>query len=346
MSNTETSLPSNRRGTPKILIVLLLLIAAAFTGYFVWKKGQSGRSGLPIVRVNIVTWPGYGPIYVAKAKGFFKEEGVDVDCQIQENTQARHAALAAGQIDLVGITLESVILASSQGVPMQVIGISDISNGGDGIVAKPEINSIADLRGKRVAYPEGQPSHLFLLYHLDKAGLKASDVTPVPTDDAGKAGELFAAGQVDAAVTWEPWLSKVTDGGKGKLLVSSKGAKDILIGILAANRNKLPETNDKLARFLRGWYRGLAFIQSNRAEALPVIAKGFNIPEADIDGMLSGLRFIGQDEAKRLLGAGQGKGEFDPIARYEEELWRKARVITKPVDPSTVYTSSVIEQLR
>jgi len=146
---------------------------------------------------------------------------------------------------------------------------------------------------------------------LDKTGLKASDVTPVPTDDAGKAGELFAAGQVDAAVTWEPWLSKVTDGGKGKLLVSSKGAKDILIGILAANRNKLPESNDKLARFLRGWYRGLSFIQSNRAEALPVIAKGFNIPEADIDGMLSGLRFIGLDEAKRLLGAGQAKGEFD-----------------------------------
>lgn len=346
MSNTEASLPSSRRGTPKILIVLLLLIAAAFTGYFVWKKSQGGRSGLPIVRVNIVTWPGYGPIYVAKEKGFFKEEGVEVDCQIQENTQARHAALAAGQIDLVGITLESVILASSQGVPMQVIGISDISNGGDGIVAKPEINSIADLKGKRVAYPEGQPSHLFLLYHLDKAGLKASDVSPVPTDDAGKAGELFAAGQVDAAVTWEPWLSKVTDGGRGKLLVSSKGAKDILIGILAANPNKLPESSDKLARFLRGWYRGLAFIQSNRAQALPVIAKGFNIPEADIDGMLTGLRFIGQDEAKRLLGAGQAKGEFDPIARYEEELWRKAGVIKKPVEPSTVYTGSVIEQLK
>lgn len=319
---------------------------AVLLTFVVFRGGCNPSQQLPVVRINIVTWPGYGPIYVAKEKGFFREEGVNVDCQIQENTQARHAALVAGQIDLIGITLESVILANAEGIPMQVVGISDISDGSDGIIAKPEIKTIAGLKGKRVAFPEGQPSHLFLLYHLDKAGLTARNITPVYTDDAGKAGELFAAGQVDAAVTWEPWLSKVTADGKGQLLASSKGAKDILIGILGANREQLAKNQDKLQRFLRGWYRGLEFVQTKKAEALPIISRGFKIPEKDLDGMLEGLRFIGKDEAKQLLGADRGKAGFLDIARYEEELWRKAGVLKKSVDPASVYTGTVISGVK
>jgi NitT/TauT family transport system substrate-binding protein len=296
----------------------------------------------PVVKINIVTWPGYGPIYLAKAKGFFDQEGIDVDCQIQENTQARHAALVGGQIDLVGITLESVVLANSQGVPMQVVGVTDISNGGDGIVAKNDIKSIAELKGKRVSFPEGQPSHLFLLYHLDKVGLGPGDIIPVPTDDAGKAGEIFAAGQTDAAVTWEPWLSRVTDSGKGHILVTSKGAKDILIGILAANREHLPADTDKLQRFLRGWYRGLQYVQSHMEESVPIMAAGFHLPPKEFSDILGGLRFIPEDEAKQLLGVGESQGQFSGIATYEEKLWRKAGAIKNPVDVGQVYTGKII----
>ncbi|MBI1929809.1 ABC transporter substrate-binding protein [Candidatus Poribacteria bacterium] len=304
------------------------------------------KKELPVVRLNIVTWPGYGPIYLAKEKGFFKEEGVEVDCQIQENTQARHAALVSGQIDLVGITLESVILANAEGIPMQVIGITDISDGGDGIVAKADISSIKDLKGKRVAFPEGQPSHLFLLYHLDKAGLTPSDIQPVFTDDAGKAGELFAAGQVDAAVTWEPWLSQVVDTGKGHILVNSKGAKDILIGIMAANRNYVTKNKDKLQRFLRGWYRGLEYVLAHKSEAVPIMAKAFQLPPEEFEAIMGGLRFIGKEEAKRLLGADGTRGEFYEISKYEEELWQKAGVTKKPVDPTLAYTGEIIAGAR
>jgi NitT/TauT family transport system substrate-binding protein len=322
-----------------LLALLALVVVAAGVAVVVMSRGSLGT---PVVKVNIVTWPGYGPIYAAQAKGFFKDEGVDVDCQIQEDTSARHAALVAGQIDLIGITLESVILANAQGIPMQVIGITDISDGADGILARKEIKSIKDLVGKRVAFPEGQPSHLFLLYHLDKAGLSATDVKPVLTDDAGKAGELFSAGQVDAAVTWEPWLSKASQSGLGHVLVNSKGVDDILIGIFAANRTRVPDTTDKLQRFLRGWYRGLAYVQANRREAIPIMAKGFKLPEQEFGDMLGGLRFIGLDDARRLLGDSGNPGRFAKIAEYEETLWRKAGVIKKPVDLSAVYTSKIL----
>jgi NitT/TauT family transport system substrate-binding protein len=325
---------------PIIIAVSAIVAVLAVIAFSRWASPTPPK--LPLVKLNIVTWPGYGPIYLAKEKGFFQEEGVEVDCQIQENTQARNAALVSGETDLIGITLESIILANAQGLPMQVVGVSDISDGGDGIIAKKEIASIKDLKGKRVAFPEGQPSHLFLLYHLDKAGLTAKDITPVYTDDAGKAGEIFAAGQVDAAVTWEPWLSRTVETGKGHVLVNSKGVKDILIGIFTADRNRVDANSDKLQRFFRGWYRGLEYAQAHKAEAIPIMAKGFQMPPDEFEAIQSGLRPIGKDEAKQLLGVSAPPGGFYAISKYESALWQKAGVMTQTVDPSMVYTSKII----
>jgi NitT/TauT family transport system substrate-binding protein len=222
---------------------------------------------------------------------------------------------------------------------MQVIGVTDISDGGDGIIAAAGVDSIAQLKGKRVAFPEGQPSHLMLLYHLDKAGLQSADIVPILTDDAGKAGELFAAGQVDAAVTWEPWLSTAVEAGKGKVLVDSKGSKDILIGILAANQTRVDGSSDKLTRFLRGWYRSLDYALAHPDEANPIMAKAFNLPPEEFGEILSGLRFIGKDEAMHLLGVG-GPAEFLPIAKHNEALWRKNNVLTgAPLDAAATFTS-------
>jgi NitT/TauT family transport system substrate-binding protein len=338
----QKALRIRRKAATLMVFAAVAVIVILTLGFGSCRNSTNGGKPNPIVRVNIVTWPGYGPLYIAKEKGFFKDEGVDVDIQIQENTQARHAALVSGQVDLVGITLESVIHSNAPGIPMKVIGITDISNGGDGIIVKKDIQSIQDLKGKRVAFPEGQPSHLFLLYHLEKAGMSQKDIVPVYTDDAGKAGELFVAGQVDAAVTWEPWLSRISDEKKGSVLVNSKGVKDILIGILAANANKLPADQDKLQRFLRGWYRGLEYVQTHKDEALPIMARNFQLQPEEFSVIMNGLRFINKDEAKRLLGAEGGGGDFYGISEYEAELWRKSGVIAEGVQPSRVYTGDVI----
>jgi NitT/TauT family transport system substrate-binding protein len=123
-------------------------------------KGAGAPPGgdLPKVKVAINTWPGLGPYYVAKAKGFDKEQGIQLDVIMNEDTVARNSSLAAGEVDLAGITLDAVIIARSRGVPMTVIGQSDFSFGGDGIIASDAIKTVADLKGKRIACAEGLPS--------------------------------------------------------------------------------------------------------------------------------------------------------------------------------------------
>jgi hypothetical protein len=72
------------------------------------------------------------------------------------------------------------------------------------------------------------------------------------------------------------------------------------------------------------------------------MAKGFQMPSDEFEAIQSGLRPIGKDEAKRLLGVSAPPGGFYAISKYESELWQKAGVMTQTVDPSMVYTSKII----
>src|SRR5262249_15443712 len=132
------------------------------------------------------------------------------------------------------------------------------------------------------------------------------------------------------------------ESGKGHILINSKGVKDILIGIFAANRNRVDADSDKLQRFFRGWYRGLEYELEHKDEAVPNMAKGFEIPPPEFGDILTGLRPIGKDEAKEMLGGNGTQGTFYQISKYEAELWQKAGVMTQSVDPSVVYTGKII----
>src|SRR5205807_10647315 len=109
----------------------------------------------------------------------------------------------------------------------------DDSNGGDGIVATRDIKSIKDLKGRKVAVNEGSVSQFYLNVLLAKAGLKETDLQTVNMT-AGDAGGAFVAKRVDAAVTWEPWLSKGKATDHGHLLVDSSTTPGLITDAIIA----------------------------------------------------------------------------------------------------------------
>ena len=128
-------------------------------------------------------------------------------------------ALAAGKLDIGLTTLQNLAVLSGNGdTDVVAIALIDSSNGADAVVAKEGVASMADLKGKTVALTLGEVNHMLFLTGLRKAGLAPDDVkiTSMSADDAGAA---FVAGKVDAAVTWEPWITKATKGG-GRVIFS------------------------------------------------------------------------------------------------------------------------------
>ena len=152
----------------------------------------AGSAAAEPLKVAHSTWVGYGPLYVAKEKGFFEEEGLEVELIVMEDPKLRFPALAAGQIDIAVTTVDTMLNFLNEDQSYVYLFAIDDSKGGDGIVANKEIASVADLKGKSVAYGEGSVSQFYLGVVLKEAGLSIADVE-TQNMTAGDAGAAFVA---------------------------------------------------------------------------------------------------------------------------------------------------------
>ncbi|HEV7892050.1 MAG TPA: ABC transporter substrate-binding protein [Pyrinomonadaceae bacterium] len=328
----------------KCPLVVALGVLACLTLLAGCRTGAGGT--LPTVKVAINTWPGLGPYYVAKAKGFDREQGIQLDVIMNEDTVARHTSLAAGEVDLVGITLDSVVIARSRGVPMTVVGQSDFSYGGDGIIASDSIKTVADLRGKRIACAEGLPSHFFLLLVMRKEGMGPKDFTLVPADDGSQAAQLFTSGRVDAAVTWDPWISKAESLTSGHVLITTRETPGTLLGIVAANSDLLPQRRDGILRAQKAWLKAVDFCRDHPDEAAAIMAKEFNVPVEEFKRMANGAKLADLTEELRTFGTAESPGPVVQLARDANEVWLQAGAIKQPVDPRQVIDWTIVDELR
>src|SRR5215213_9546808 len=181
-----------------------LLSGLALVAFFA--TGTSAQE----TKVSIGTsgWTGFAPLTLAKEAGIFKKNGLDVT--IKKIPQAsRHLAIQSGDIQCAATTVETWVVWNANGVATKQIFQLDKSYGADGMVVRNDIASIKDLKGKTVAASApGTAPYFTLAWFLKKNGLSVKDVTVVNMEP-GPAAQAFIAGQNDAAMTYEPYLSSV-----------------------------------------------------------------------------------------------------------------------------------------
>jgi NitT/TauT family transport system substrate-binding protein len=166
-------------------------------------------------------WTGFQPLKLAELAGIFKKNGVDIEIRFIAPVQ-RSAALASGALNAAATTVDQHIVWTSAGIPTLQVALIDKSKGGDGLAVRNNINSIKDLKGKSVNVDgPGTVQHFMLSYILEKNGMSIQDVIR-STMAAQPAAQAFVAGQGDAALTYEPYLSSVREKpDAGKILVTS-----------------------------------------------------------------------------------------------------------------------------
>jgi NitT/TauT family transport system substrate-binding protein len=162
------------------------------------------------VGIGISGWTGFAPLTLAKEAGIFKKNGLDVT--IKKIPQAsRHLAIASGDIQCAATTVETWVLWNANGVATTQIFQLDKSYGADGMVVKPGVASIKDLKGKKVAADApGTATYFTLSWMLKKNGLSIKDVEVVNLSPQAAANAMIAGNAgLDAAMTYEPFLSAV-----------------------------------------------------------------------------------------------------------------------------------------
>ena len=162
------------------------------------------------VAIGISGWTGFAPLTLAKEAGLFKKHGLDVTIK-KIPQKDRHLVLASGDIQCAATTVETWIVWNANGVATTQIFQLDKSYGADGMVVKPGITKISDLKGKTVAASApGTAPYFTLAWMLKKNGLSIKDVKVVNLEPQAAANAFVAgSGDLDAGMTYEPYLSTV-----------------------------------------------------------------------------------------------------------------------------------------
>jgi NitT/TauT family transport system substrate-binding protein len=299
------------------------------------------------LRLRYVVWVGYGPLFVAQQKGFFDREGIEVELiQIEDHTAAL-AALYAGQVDALATATQDVVAFSEPDEePLAcVLALTD-SKGGDGILATNDIRSIADLKGKAVAFGYRGISEFYLNVLLKEAGLSEADIDVVDLP-ADQAAEAFMMREVDAAVTWEPYLSQGKSVAHGHLLTDSSKRPGLLGDCLAAEPTVFERRKADFQALARAWDAAVEFIGAHPDEANQIMARSMGDwlkDPAVVADMLRGVALYGADRNREYFGTPDKPGQIYQTMQYAIDVWSGLGMLKVKLKPADVIAHGIFDQ--
>ena len=291
-------------------------------------------------------WIGWGPLYIAEEKGYFTDEGLEVEVTYIEwgEPQDGFDALAAKQIDGRLSALDESTLYWRPETPFAVVLATDVSSGGDGVLIRNDrsIGSVADLKGKRIGLWLTTPSHFLLNHLLQQNGMSEEDVTLVDMP-AEVAATAIVAGEVDAAVTWSPYLAQAAEDPNVEILVTSKDTPGLIADVLLMRKDTLASTPETCQGLVRAWNKAVEYQNSNPDEAAAIMAKGLNYGTAEnVKADLAGLVLQGKEESAQFFG-GTGPGTALGTASFAIDLWTELGRLTIPVKAEDLIDDRCLE---
>ena len=300
--------------------------------------GLVGAAQAAPLRIGYQTWVGNGPLFVAQEKGFFAKEGVQVELINMAIHEALYAGLFAGQIDVAGATVDDMLPHFDPDDPYACVLVLDDSRGADGIVANKDITSIADLKGKTVAFPEGTVSEFYLNVLLKKAGLSETDIRTVDLS-ADDAGNSFLLQEVDAAVTWEPWLTQGKEAPHGHLLADSSETPGLIVDCLVAKTTVFDHRLPEFRALARAWDAAVHYASAHPDEANAIMARhvgGGNDDPAAFADAAKGVKLYDAAGNREFFGTPAHPGQIYQTSQYAIDIWSSLGALHTKLTPAKV----------
>lgn len=219
------------------------------------------------INISIDEWIGWKSIVDANgglktAKGsIYDKLGIKVNIHVINDANQSSSSLIKGSIDAAGYTINRYAFLypkfKENNVDVTMPYITNFSSGGDGIIASQDISSIEDLVGKKVAVPRFSEAQTLVEWLLAKSELSESQIADIRKnmvmfDTPDEAAKAFFGGQVDAAATWQPYLSQAQETTGAKLLFSTKIAENIILDGIVFRQDFLDKNTDSVAKFVEG----------------------------------------------------------------------------------------------
>jgi len=242
------------------------------------------RAGRPLTIASHV-WPGYEFMFLARREGWLPQKGLS----LLETGSATDSikALKAGTVDGAALTLDEVLRVREGGIPLTVVLVFDVSAGADAVLARPGINTPAELAGRRIGFEHSALGELMLYKLLESGSLTTKSIIQVPlTPDSHM--QAWKEERLDAVITYEPELTKLEADGAHRIF-DSFSVPGIILDVLAVRTSELKKHSTALEQLVLGHFRGLHHLKANRQDAVHRIAPRLGIPAQNVLDAFRGL---------------------------------------------------------
>jgi NitT/TauT family transport system substrate-binding protein len=286
------------------------------------------------LNVGMTTWVGYGLLHLAKEKGFFEANNVEVELTTIQDKPSTAAAIATGHLDGWATTVDTFIFYNAQKLGIRQVLALDFSKGGEGIIAAADIKTIEDLKGRTIGAEEGSSTYFFMLNLLADHDMTTQDVA-LQSMRAGDAGAAFAAGRLDAAATWDPWLSKAAEHG-GHILASTVDYPGLIVDTLAFRSDVIEQRPEDVQNFIKAYFQAYDYWKTSPDEANSIMALSLGITDEEFKASLAGIEFVSREQNTDYIGSASAPGKIIAVTERGIQFYTDAGLLKETFDAAAV----------
>ena len=322
------------------IFLVLICISLSLTIACTLKKAEVKKP----VRIGLTVWGGTAHAYIAKEKGIFKKNNVEVELVLEKDDPAMLRSYKNGKLDGMLTVAPDVVILNSEGIPARIVYITDYSDSGDMIIGKPGLKSLSGLRGKTVSFQGINTfSHMYVLSALEKAGLKEYEVYFKNVEGSAVLNAL-EKGMIDAGHTWDPTLSQAIK--KGYIVLSKAGdIPGVITDVLVFSDKLIRGRPDEVYGIVRSLLEARDFIFTNRDEALKIMAAAEGMSRDEITSGINGVHMLDlADNVKAMQESKEEKSLYN-ITKRMSEFYLKRGQLTQIPDVKEIVDPAFIKRL-
>ncbi len=333
-----------------------------------------GVKGSPI-KMSIVSFTGYAPALHANGGSLrtapgsiYAGLGADVEFVLQDNIPTLAENFGSGTTHCSWRTIDFWAQEhpglQASGYDGRMVAVVDNTRGADAIVARAGIDSVEDLAGKKVGLLEFTPSHWMLDYAIENSSMSKRQKTQLRDSlvfsqgDLAEIRSMLKAGQIDAAVLWDPDTSLAQRDIEGSTVVFSTAvASNLIYDGIVCDKRVIDDHPEAVAKLVEGWLQGVDAANADKSLATSALLATEDYfqelarTEGDdfIGSLYPGIKWTDLADNIRVLGLGDGGGDALRVYREAGEVWRKnggiADLSKPPIQPSNAFDTQFVERL-
>ena len=293
---------------------------------------------LPKVAIGMSGWTGFAPLSLAEKAGIFKKNGVDVSIKMIPQKD-RHLAIASGDIQCAATTVETYVIWNANGVPITQVVQLDKSYGADGMAVRNNIAKIADLKGKTIGVDApGTAGYFTMAWFLKKNGLTVKDVRTTTLSPQAAANAFNTGTDIDAALTYEPYLSAVRDNKAAGKIIATTLDYPMVMDTFGCTPKFIKENGKLVQAMVNSYFEALEMIKKDPVKSNEIMGSVVKQTGEQFGKSSAYLRWQDKEANKKFFA-----GEIQAFSKEAADLLMELGIIKSVPDLNALFDTSFIK---